>query len=80
MSAMTDADPRQRLIKATRRYRSLESAREEVEAAIVAALRAGIPPTEVAELSPLTDRRVRQIAREHGIEKGAPGRKPRTIR
>lgn len=73
---MTDPDSaRQRLIRATRRYRSLEKARAELEEAVIDALRARIPPTEVAELSPWTDRHVRNMAREHGIERAAPGPK-----
>ncbi|MFG2021089.1 hypothetical protein [Actinomadura geliboluensis] len=67
----------------TRRYRETErahvEAREETVAAVVAALKAGARPTDVAMHSPFTGSHVRTIAREHGIEprrkgsgKGAP--------
>lgn len=70
-----------RLIAATKRYESLnervEKARQEVIAAVVNALREGELPTKVAEASPYTAPHVRKIAREHGIEPGTPGLKPR---
>lgn len=75
-----DEDPRERLIRAARKYRTIEKIRDELEAAIVNALRSGMQPGEVARLaeSAVTDRRIRQIAREHGIEPGKPGRKPKS--
>lgn len=65
-----------KLDAATRRFRRTEQAhaaeREGTVAAVVAALRAGARPTDVAEHSPFTDSYVRRIARENGI---APRRK-----
>lgn len=66
---------------ATRRYDrarvKLDEAKSEVVAAIVAALRTGATPTEVAATAPFTPAYVRRIAREHGIEPAAPGPKPK---
>jgi predicted GIY-YIG superfamily endonuclease len=57
---------------ATGRYRRTKSARdearEEVIERVVAALRAGVRPTDVVARSPFTGAYVRRIAREHGIE------------
>ncbi len=75
-------DARQDLIAANESYRATESAHEDarrrVVAAVVAALRAGIAPTEVSGLSPFTATYVRRIARENGIPPAAPGPK-RTV-
>ena len=52
------ADPRSNLTAATKRYRTTGAAHEEARqaaiAAVVAALRAGVGPTEVERLSPFT--------------------------
>jgi hypothetical protein len=55
----------------------LEQAWQVVIDAVVGALRAGVPPTEVIELSPSSPAHVRVIAREHGIPpaKGGPRKK-----
>lgn len=72
-------DARDDLRKATRRYRRTEAthatAREAVVQAVVAALRAGVRPTDVAEDSPFTPAYVRRLAREHDIEPAPPGPK-----
>ena len=69
---MEDADPREVIRAATRRYnrtkKAHEEARDEVTEAIVAALKAGVRPTAVEEDSPFKAARIRQIARDHGIE------------
>jgi hypothetical protein len=61
---------------ATRRYRETETAHGEAQAAtvkaVVAALRAGVRPTDVANHSPFTATYVRRIARKHGIEPVEP--------
>lgn len=66
----------------TRRYRRTEAAHEESRKAssadVIAALRAGVPPTRVADLSPFTATHVRALAREAGIppaRKGKPAAK-----
>ena len=55
----------------TRRYRETEEAhkrsRQAVTAAVLAALRAGRRPTDVAARSPFTETYVRKLAREDGI-------------
>ena len=65
------------LVKATARYRGTAVTHEEARAAVVqailAALRAGIPPTEVAALSPFTGTYVRSLARDAGLPKARPG-------
>lgn len=52
-------------------YRSTEAAHEEsrlaVIASVLAALRAGERPTDVAAKSPFTEAYVRKLARQHGI-------------
>jgi hypothetical protein len=57
--------------EATGRYRHTEEAHEEsrkaVTAAVLAALRAGERPTDVAARSPFTETYVRRLARENGI-------------
>lgn len=55
---------------------ALDAAQAAVTTAIVAALRAGATPTEVADRSPFTAAYVRKLAREHGIPPGRPGVKP----
>jgi hypothetical protein len=74
-------DPKDDLKAATRRYRRSEQAHEQDRAAaiaaVVAALRAGVPPTEVVDLSPFTAAYVRRIARDHDIPPAPPGIKPR---
>lgn len=62
---------------ATRRYRELEKAHDEVVTAIVAALRSGAGPTEVADRSPFTATYVRKLARDAGIPPARPGIKPK---
>jgi hypothetical protein len=67
-----------KLDQSTSRYRETEKAhdesREAVIADVVAALRGGERPTDVANHSPFTASYVRKIAREHGIEdpRGTP--------
>lgn len=55
----------------TRRYRETgaahQQAREAVTEAVLAALRAGQPPTAVAKASPFSEIYVRKLARENGI-------------
>lgn len=67
------------LDQATRHYRKTEAAheasREASVQAVVAALRGGKRPTDVAARSPFTPAYVRRIAREHGIEPARPGPK-----
>jgi hypothetical protein len=58
---------------ATARYREMEQAHDGVVAAILAALRAGAGPTEVANRSPFTAAHVRKLAREAGIPPAKPG-------
>lgn len=58
---------------ATARYRELEQAHDAVVAAILAALKAGAGPTEVANRSPFTAAHVRKLAREAGIPPAKPG-------
>ncbi len=55
----------------TCRYRDTEAAHEEsrkaVTGSVLAALRAGLPPTAVAAASPYSEIYVRKLARENGI-------------
>ncbi|MEQ4207319.1 hypothetical protein ABN028_11830 [Actinopolymorpha sp. B17G11] len=64
-------EPRQRITATTRRYVASAEAhaadRRAVIEACLAALRAGVPPTEVAALSPFTAAYIRRLARENGI-------------
>jgi hypothetical protein len=73
------ADARSKLVAASERYRRTETAHEEARldaiAAVVAALRAGVSPTDVERLSPFTGAYIRKVAREHGIPPAAPGPK-----
>jgi hypothetical protein len=74
-------DPRQSLGRASEEYREAEQrfdqARQALVGVVVEALRAGVPPTEVVELSPFSPAYVRVIAREHGIPpaRGGPRKK-----
>jgi hypothetical protein len=68
-----------RLDAETRRFRRTSKAhdkqRDATVAAVVAALRAGALPTDVADHSPFSDRYVRNLARAHGLgprRKGMP--------
>jgi hypothetical protein len=78
------SDPRQELGRATARYEQTgqehEKSREALIAAVVAALRAGAPPSEVVALSPFSAAYVRTLAREHGIPPAPGGLKPRAKR
>jgi hypothetical protein len=64
----------------TRRYRRTEAAHEESRKAstadVIAALRAGLPPTKVADLSPFTATHVRKLARDAGIPPATKGKRP----
>lgn len=68
---MDDMDALDALVESTRRYRETERAHEQARGelirCIVAALRAGKRPTDVAARSPFTDAYVRRVARENGI-------------
>jgi hypothetical protein len=72
-------DPREELTAATRRYKRTEAAHKEARlltvAAVVSALRAGVPPSEVERLSPFTAAYIRKLAREEDIPPAAPGPK-----
>jgi hypothetical protein len=63
----------------TLRYRETEAAHEQaqkdVQAAILAALRGGVGPTEVERLSPFTAAYIRRLARAEGIPPATPGPK-----
>jgi hypothetical protein len=67
------------LDKAARRYRATEAkhaaAREDAKEAVIAALKAGERPTDVAAVSPFTAAYVRVLAREQGIEPAKRGPK-----
>ncbi|MFB9448160.1 hypothetical protein Dvina_43580 [Dactylosporangium vinaceum] len=79
MSDEPAVDVRDGLTAATKRYRRTETAheqaRQEAIAAVVAALNAGVPPTEVERLSPFTGAYIRKVARDHGIPPAPPGPK-----
>jgi hypothetical protein len=72
-------DVRAALTTATKRYRTTgavhEEARQAVIAAVIAALRANVTPTEVERLSPFTAAYVRKLARENEIPPAPPGPK-----
>jgi hypothetical protein len=74
-------EERKQLEAATRRFRRAEEARErakeEVAVAIVAALHAGVSPTDVANAAPFTPAYVRRIAKAAGVEPAPPGPKPK---
>ncbi len=75
-------DERDELVAATRRYQRTEAAHEEARRAVIdaalAALRAGIGPSEVERLSPFTAAYLRKLARGEGIPPAAPGLKRST--
>lgn len=76
-------DEHDEAVKATaqrlrRAQSALDTAREQHIGAVLAALRAGRPPMAVADLSPLTDTRLRQIAREAGIPPAVKGKRAST--
>ncbi len=66
---------------ATRQYdeaeAALEAARRASADAVLAALKGGVPPTTVAELSPFTATYVRQKARKAGIPAATTKRSPK---
>ena len=71
-------DERDETVKQTaRRLRAANvaqsKARDEHVAAVLAALRDGRPPMTIADLSPLTASRLRQIARDEGIPAATKG-------
>ncbi|MER7363549.1 hypothetical protein [Nonomuraea wenchangensis] len=74
---MTGIDPLDALDESTRRYRETESehekSRQAVTKDVVAALKAGKRPTDVAEHSPFTAAHVRKIARDNGVEPAPRG-------
>jgi len=78
------SDPRQVLGRAAEKYRETErhheAARQAVIDAVVAALRAGVPPADVVALSPFSPAYVRVLAREHGVPPAPGGLKPRKRR
>jgi len=63
-----------------RRWRSADKARDKARAehfgAVIAALRAGQPPTEIAERSPFTAAHLRKIARDAGIPAATRQKRP----
>jgi hypothetical protein len=62
-------------VKATAsRVRAAERARSDHIAAVVAALRAGKRPTDVASWSPFTAAYLRKLARDAGVPPAAKGR------
>ena len=73
-------DEHDEAVKATaqrlrRAQSALDAAKEQHITAVLAALRAGRPPMGVAALSPFTDTRLRQIAREAGVPPAVKGRR-----
>jgi hypothetical protein len=77
-------DLRQSLRRASEQYREaderLERARQALIEAVVEALRADMPPTEVVALSAFSPAHVRVIAREHGIPPARGGPRKRATR
>ncbi|MFK4091128.1 hypothetical protein ACI2LF_43885 [Kribbella sp. NPDC020789] len=75
-------DVRDELAEATRLYRQTESAHEAARQAVIAAsldaLRAGVTPNEVEQLSPFTTAYVRKLARAEGIPPAPRGPKRRS--
>jgi hypothetical protein len=72
-------DEHEEALKAsTRRYRRTEAAHEESRKAstadVLTALKAGVPPTKVAALSPFTATHVRKLARDAGIPPARKGK------
>ena len=78
------SDPRQSLRRASEQYREaderLEQARQALIEAVVEALRANIPPTEVVELSAFSPAHVRVIARRYGLPPVRGGPRKRATR
>lgn len=76
-----DPNPLALLDKSTARYRQTEAdhekARQDVIAAVLAALQARERPTDVAEHSPFTDAYIRKLARENGIKAQPKSKGPR---
>ena len=74
------SDARGELSAATTRYRRTEAAHEAARtaliAAVVAALRDGISPTDVERLSPFSGAYIRKLARDNGVPAARPGPKP----
>jgi hypothetical protein len=72
-------DVRAQLRRASAKYlktsREHDAAQEALVAVVVAALREGVAPTEVVELSPFGPAYVRKIARDHEIPPATLGRK-----
>ena len=62
-----------------RRWTAADKARDRARAdhfgAVLAALRAGKPPTEIAKRSPFTATHLRQIARDNGIPPATKGKR-----
>ena len=77
ISAMDEYE--EALKASTRRYKRTDTAHEESRKAstadVLAALRAGVPPTRVAALSPFTATHVRKLAREAGIPPARKGKR-----
>ncbi len=77
-------DTRAQLRRASAKYlktgREHDAAQEALLAVVVAALRDGMAPSEVVELSPFGPAYVRKIARDHQIPPARLGRKPRPKR
>jgi hypothetical protein len=75
-------DVRDQLRRASAKYlktgQEHDATQEALVAVVVAALRQGLTPTEVVELSPYSPAYVRKIARQHEIPAAPLGRKPRT--
>jgi hypothetical protein len=63
----------------TRRYKRTEAAHKEAREAstadVIAALKAGMPPTKVADLSPFTATHVRKLARDADIPPAVKGKR-----
>lgn len=76
-----DPSPLALLDLSTARYRQTEAAhekaRQDVIAAVLAALQARERPTDVADRSPFTDAYIRRLAREHGIKAQPRSKGPR---
>jgi hypothetical protein len=76
ISAMDEYEEALRV--SARRYKRTDAAHEESRKAatadVIAALRAGMPPTRVAELSPFTATHVRKLARDAGIPPARKGK------
>lgn len=68
------------LDKATAQFRRTEKAhnanRDTATEAVIAALRAGARPTDVADRSPFSPAHVRNLARENGIAPARKGGRP----